>query len=111
MQVNSINNYQNFNGASKMLQKAANHIKNNVGHYCHNGSALATAALTGQLNSLDGILRTKLFVDAAETVIPVITNNRNLVFASPSSPKTNIFLLFCKAATDIGKSLKMAFIK
>lgn len=94
MQVNSVNNYQNFGGASKMIQKAANHIKNNVGHYVINIAGFTGGAMGGHLNSAEGIFGTKIMIDTLETISNIFCRRKDM--ASFSNPRTNIMLWYLK---------------
>ena len=90
MQVNSVNNYQNFGGASKIMQTAARHIKNNADHYGLNAINLAVGAVMGNISSVENAIGSKVILDALEAGYAVLRNRRTPNgYANFNRPLTN----------------------
>ena len=89
MQVNSVNNYQNFNGAARLVQSAAMHVKNNAMHYYINGVNILTGAVLGN-TSADKVMTSKLLLDFVEAAYAVLRNSRTPNgFANLDRPLSN----------------------
>ena len=96
MNVSRINSAQNINFNGRFLTTAANHLKNNCGHYACNVGAYTGAALFGNLNSAEGIIAVKLLSDTIETIGRYFFKRGNIKgYASIENPLTNtVFWLF-----------------
>ena len=90
MNISRINSAQNVNFNGRLITTAANHLKNKGAHYACNVGAFTGAALSGNLNSAEGIISTKLLADMIEAVGQLFIKRGNAKgFASINNPLTN----------------------
>ncbi|MCR4881541.1 MAG: hypothetical protein K6A44_06295 [bacterium] len=88
--IQPLNSAQSVNFNGRLTSAAVNHLKTNAMHYVYNGVAFTASGLSGKLNSVEGVMVTKLFADALEATVTTATQPRG--WASLKNPVTNTCL-------------------
>lgn len=102
MQISKINSAQNVNFNGRLITTAANHLKNKGAHYACNVGAFTGAALSGNLNSVEGIISTKLLADIIESTGQLFIRRSNAKgYANINNPITNTVCWLLKGESKL----------